>query len=32
MLPVMYGVASLLIVVTLLTLYADIVNPISLNG
>ncbi len=32
MLPVMYGVASVLIVVTLLTLYADIVNPISLNG
>ena len=31
MLPVMYGVASVLIVVTLLTLYADIVNPISLN-
>ncbi len=32
MLPVMYGVASVLIVVTLLTLYADIVNPISIGG
>ena len=32
MLPVMYGVASVLIVVTLLTLYADIVNPINIGG
>ncbi len=32
MLPVMYAVASVLIVVTLLTLYADIVKPISLSG
>jgi len=32
MLPVMYGVASVLILVTLLTLYADIVSPISING
>ncbi len=32
MLPVMYGVASVLILVTLLTLYADIVNPISIGG
>jgi membrane-associated protease RseP (regulator of RpoE activity) len=32
MLPIMYGVASVLILVTLLTLYADIVKPISLNG
>ena len=30
MLPVMYAVASVLIVLTLLTLYADIVKPISL--
>ena len=29
MLPVMYAVASLLIVLTLLTLYADIVDPIN---
>ncbi|MGI8678528.1 MAG: M50 family metallopeptidase [Jatrophihabitans sp.] len=32
MLPVMYAVASVLIVLTLLTLYADIVKPISLQG
>jgi membrane-associated protease RseP (regulator of RpoE activity) len=32
MLPVMYAVAAVLIVLTLLTLYADIVKPISLNG
>jgi membrane-associated protease RseP (regulator of RpoE activity) len=32
MLPVMYGVASVLIVVTLLTFYADIVHPIRLGG
>jgi membrane-associated protease RseP (regulator of RpoE activity) len=32
MLPVMYGVASVLILVTLLTLYADIVNPINIGG
>jgi membrane-associated protease RseP (regulator of RpoE activity) len=32
MLPVIYGVGSLLVVLTLLTLYADIVKPISLNG
>jgi membrane-associated protease RseP (regulator of RpoE activity) len=32
MLPVMYAVASVLIVVTLLTLYADIVKPITLSG
>ena len=31
MLPVMYAVASVLILVTLLTLYADIVDPISLT-
>ncbi len=31
MLPVMYAVASVLIVVTLLTLYADIVKPISIG-
>jgi membrane-associated protease RseP (regulator of RpoE activity) len=31
MLPVMYGVASVLILVTLLTLYADIVHPITLG-
>jgi hypothetical protein len=29
MLPVMYAVASVLIVLTLLTLYADIVKPIN---
>lgn len=32
MLPVMYAVASVLIVLTLLTFYADIVKPISLGG
>jgi len=33
MLPVMYGVASVLILLTLLTLYADIVDPVRLvNG
>ena len=32
MLPVMYAVASVLILVTLLTLYADIVKPISIVG
>jgi membrane-associated protease RseP (regulator of RpoE activity) len=32
MLPVMYAVASVLILVTLLTLYADIVDPITLSG
>ncbi|WP_375499945.1 RIP metalloprotease [uncultured Jatrophihabitans sp.] len=32
MLPVMYAVASVLVVLTLLTLYADIVKPINLNG
>jgi membrane-associated protease RseP (regulator of RpoE activity) len=32
MLPVMYAVASVLIVLTLLTLWADIVNPITLGG
>ena len=32
MLPIMYGVASLLIVLTLLTLYADIVKPINVFG
>ena len=31
MLPVMYAVASVLILVTLLTLYADIVKPINLG-
>ena len=31
MLPVMYAVASVLIVLTLLTLYADIVKPINLG-
>ena len=29
MLPVMYAVASVLVLLTLLTLYADIVKPIS---
>jgi membrane-associated protease RseP (regulator of RpoE activity) len=32
MLPVMYGVASVLILLTLLTLYADIVKPINPIG
>ena len=32
MLPVMYGVASVLIIVTLVTLYADIVKPINPLG
>jgi hypothetical protein len=32
MLPVMYAVASVLIVLTLLTFYADIVKPISIGG
>ncbi len=32
MLPVMYAVASVLILVTLLVMYADIVKPISLNS
>jgi membrane-associated protease RseP (regulator of RpoE activity) len=32
MLPVMYAVASVLVVLTLLTLYADIVKPINVNG
>jgi membrane-associated protease RseP (regulator of RpoE activity) len=32
MLPVMYGVASVLVLLTLLTLYADIVKPINLQG
>jgi membrane-associated protease RseP (regulator of RpoE activity) len=32
MIPVMYVVASVLIVISLLTLYADIVKPISLSG
>ena len=32
MLPVMYGVASLLILVTLLTFYADIVKPINVGA
>ncbi|MEO9137472.1 MAG: site-2 protease family protein [Jatrophihabitans sp.] len=32
MLPVMYGVASILVVLTLLTFYADIVNPIRVFG
>jgi membrane-associated protease RseP (regulator of RpoE activity) len=32
MLPVMYGVASLLILLTLLTLYADIVKPVNVFG
>ena len=31
MLPVMYAVASVLILVTLLTLYADIVHPINIG-
>ncbi|HEY2273380.1 MAG TPA: site-2 protease family protein [Jatrophihabitantaceae bacterium] len=31
MLPVMYAVASVLIVITLLTLYADIVKPINIG-
>ncbi len=32
MLPIMYGVASLLIAITLLTFYADIVHPVKLFG
>ena len=32
MLPVMYAVASVLIVLTLLTLYADIVKPVNITG
>jgi hypothetical protein len=32
MLPVMYAVASVLIVLTLLTFYADIVKPIHIGG
>jgi membrane-associated protease RseP (regulator of RpoE activity) len=32
MVPVMYAVASVLIVISLLTLYADIVKPIQLGG
>ncbi len=32
MLPVIYGVATVLILVTLLTLYADIVKPVTLSG
>jgi membrane-associated protease RseP (regulator of RpoE activity) len=32
MLPVMYGVASVLILLTLLTLYADIVKPVHVLG
>jgi membrane-associated protease RseP (regulator of RpoE activity) len=32
MLPIMYGVASVLIVLTLLVVYADIVKPVSLGG
>ena len=32
MLPVMYAVASVLIVLTLLTLYADIVKPVNLGS
>ncbi|MFN2518852.1 MAG: RIP metalloprotease [Jatrophihabitantaceae bacterium] len=32
MLPVMYAVASVLILLTLLTLYADIVKPVNLFG
>ena len=32
MLPVIYGVATILILVTLLTLYADIVKPVTLSG
>lgn len=32
MLPIMYAVASVLVVLTLLTLYADIVKPINVGG
>lgn len=32
MLPVIYVVASVLIVLTLITLYADIVNPVTIGG
>ena len=32
MLPIMYGVASVLILLTLLTLYADIAKPVKLPG
>ena len=32
MLPVMYAVASVLIVLTLLTVYADIVKPVDITG
>ena len=31
MLPVMYAVASVLVVLTLLVVYADIVKPITLS-
>jgi hypothetical protein len=30
--PVLYGVASLLLLFTLLVVYADIVKPITLNS
>jgi len=32
MLPVMYAVASVLVLLTLLTLYADIVKPVNIGG
>jgi hypothetical protein len=32
MVPVMYAVASVLILVTLLVVYADIVKPVTLGG
>jgi membrane-associated protease RseP (regulator of RpoE activity) len=32
MLPIMYGVASILVVITLLVVYADIVKPVNLGG
>lgn len=32
MLPIMYGVASVLVVITLLVVYADIVKPVNLGG
>ncbi|HEY7047469.1 MAG TPA: site-2 protease family protein [Jatrophihabitantaceae bacterium] len=32
MLPIMYGVASVLVVITLLVVYADIVKPVNIGG
>jgi hypothetical protein len=32
MVPVMYAVASVLVLITLLVVYADIVKPVNLGG